>query len=607
MRPDQLLSAFEMKECMLIFDKSPSAMKIWLAELAKEHWFLGIHLLSWAMLCCYYIFFYNPPHSESGWCGAYHLPPVFLALFPAFLVVLVFLAGNLLDDYTLPLQATAAIYPLFFILAFECGVIFFTFNYASISQDWHKLTGLIVLSAFFVLGLIIVNSLLSTWRHLSKKPKEVSIRSDVDLVEIKRQEKEQMRKNMEYHKKVAERKAARAKKGNVTENSSTLKAQDSVYTDWKPELQSFYKSYIEPYAKGMKNIGVFGAVVKIIKILDLYGNQPSISNDKEAKGYKNDPKGQAKLEVFKKVTLLEHSINTVEAMIEDRKKNEPGYKNRMEVFLFCGLGHDLGKIGKLKAEHANFKEADHWVVSKQIMEEIIPDNYNPKKDVLRAVGNHHNFVDRDQKMDCILKDADQTARAREMKKYAPLTKTINDPSDGEEPIANDKSQTEAQSVKIPKYRKLNLDWLDKEQMFSIIGEKINVFQGYHHDAFFYKGIVYVQPSFICNTIGALAGPHDMKIATNCNEQQMSRDIAWSFRQDIKEFILDKIGDNYIGQRYRIVLNNGKKMKALCYIPIKIDAFSDEIEMATKKRRKDNRVADMIVDVEVAAKAKSTTR
>jgi hypothetical protein len=52
MRPDQLLSAFEMKECMLIFDESPSAMKIWLAELAKKQlvprhspFFLGSALL----------------------------------------------------------------------------------------------------------------------------------------------------------------------------------------------------------------------------------------------------------------------------------------------------------------------------------------------------------------------------------------------------------------------------------------------------------------------------------------------------------------------------------------------------------------------------------
>lgn len=440
------------------------------------------------------------------------------------------------------------------------------------------------LRAAIIAGCIacVIVIVIAIWGVSGRDSDDVLAQRRLDLFMKQREE----RNNQIYLKKLY------SDKPSITQIHQETKVKLTMPADLQPELNEFVQQYVAPYAKVLAKLGLLEPIIRILKMLQAYGDQPSVGDpDAVIHRYKDTSDGKETAKLLAQISLTEHSINTAKIMFEALKKESPNYRIEIGKNFICGLGHDLGKIEALRGKIKQYKKSDHWLASKQILNEIIPDSCPTKDEMLSAVVNHHGQGD--TALENRLINADRTARSQELKKVAPLLDI--DEETPEKKIA-DKEKTKPGGTNPSRHEIVDLSDIDMERCLSIIGEKINVFNGKRHEAILIKGIAYVHPSLISKTIGMLTS--NGMIREHCADPAKVRDVEFSFRQLIDEHIPNKIGKNYTGQRYRVILEDGEALNPAFFMPIKISAFPDHIIGQAEERRRNNDFGSRIKKVEV---------
>ncbi len=363
------------------------------------------------------------------------------------------------------------------------------------------------------------------------------------------------------------------------------------YLKWKhPEMETFVSDYVNPYTAILREINVFDAIIKLLDMLDKEGHCSSIARrykdlktDNGAKDLEAAEWQSNQLEAYdilcKNVSLLEHTLNVASILIEKRKKESKDFQMEMGRLLIVSLGHDIGKIPSTGKAHLN---KDHFMISHNILNDILPTDYPSRDEILIAVRDHHFPSASSGTLLNNLKMADHKARQLELKKYGykPIT---------EEPECKSTEGLKAeitQNSHKPQYNMVDLSWLDLSQLLQRICDRINIVENGKYEAFSHSGIVYVYPRLIakyaCDLAIQAARPEIM--AYMANEENMSC-LEFALRQALSEHIPDKlIGVGYIGRKFQIMTQDGTLLNPGFYIPLKITAFKQASSTEIERRK-----------------------
>jgi len=193
-----------------------------------------------------------------------------------------------------------------------------------------------------------------------------------------------------------------------------------------PEIEIFYMEYTHPYLEILKQINVFEGIMRLLELLDREGGCSSIAKwflnsknktgkpDLEANEWRSH-KQEAYEILSKNVSLREHALNVAKLLIEKRKKESKDFIMEMGRLLFVSLGHDIGKIPSINCINQG---KDHFIISYEILNDILPLDYPSRDEILAAVRDHHypNTTSSNALLK-LLKTADHQARQQELKKY----------------------------------------------------------------------------------------------------------------------------------------------------------------------------------------------
>ncbi|MFH1672874.1 MAG: hypothetical protein ABIF87_05565, partial [Pseudomonadota bacterium] len=130
---------------------------------------------------------------------------------------------------------------------------------------------------------------------------------------------------------------------------------------------------------------------------------------------------------------------------------------------------------------------------------------------------------------------------------------------------------------------VDLSWLDKDKLLSMIEKQINIIRNNQFRAFSMRnGLVYVWLDTITSIVQELASQSNH---TDVLTEQ-KRNIELSVRQMLDEFIPDFIGKGYPGARFRLLDKDGRILGVGLYMPIKVEAFNMSIsEIESRKTGK----------------------
>ena len=320
------------------------------------------------------------------------------------------------------------------------------------------------------------------------------------------------------------------------------------------EIADFYQTRLAKYIETALYSEVIGksldAIIKILLLLDLEGNCPSIV----------DRKGDPELdsygsfyELLRKVSLRVHSLNVAEECVTILTQQ---YKEPEFMFgrvLVAALGHDLGKIDKFSkgSTGLGYSLGYHPNVSAAIVEPFLAD-VNGKEEILSAIRDHHHNSSANPLLQ-IIREADRRAREREI------------------------SALTGRAVIDPKM----LSWIKPEELLEEIEKSINVTNtGGHFDAFSHKGIVYVPPFVISKAVILLCKKYDVLLGDKTDCKTLEVAVVHS---QLKEFWAEEIGDGYPA-RVCNVKQKEEKPKRLTLTPLKSEAF--KTPLAELEQRKD---------------------
>lgn len=376
-----------------------------------------------------------------------------------------------------------------------------------------------------------------------------------------------------------------------SDNHPCAMDHDSQCLKWKhPDIGMFYREYVEPYARLLRRIDALDAVVELLILLDDEGHCPSIA------GRCGQPGPAAKatdLEVSRwqsvrhnaydilheNVSLREHSLNVASIIIEQRKKEGKDFQMELGRLLIVSLGHDIGKIPGKSTGHAG---KDHFLVSRDVLDGILPADYPSRDEILAAVRDHHFSSASGGALLKNLKTADHKARQMELKKYgceatiAPSSITTA----SRHPTKPDRTSRQ------PRYASVDLSWLELSQLLQLVAARINVVENGKYEAFSHAGIVYVYPRLLaqCACHLAMQAGRMEVVAHMATEEKMGA-LTYAIRKALDGHIPDKlIGAGYIGRKFQIVDGNAACMNPGFYLPLKISAFTPVSPSRIEKRK-----------------------
>ena len=379
-----------------------------------------------------------------------------------------------------------------------------------------------------------------------------------------------------------------------------------------PEIDSFYKSYVIPYAEILIQLNAYEGTIKLLKMLDRQGHCSSIAKkypDSKTKTGKPDleadewmTRRQEAYEILSQnVSLCEHTINVATFMIEKRKKESKDFVMEIGRLLLVSLGHDIGKIPSINCIN---RGGDHFIISHEILNEILPADYPSRDEILAAVRNHHYpNVTSSSALLKYLKTADHLARQQELKTYGYQIQNL---------ITDEKRKTIPENVpdkNFPKYDPVDLTWLDVTQLLEQVGDRINVVKNGEYQAFSHSGIVYVYPVLLARLVCDLAvrAGYMHILAYSANRERME-DLMYAIRRVLDDHIPDDmVGPEFIGRRFQIITKEGRALKPGFYIPLKALCFNMNFFPEIEKRKKNSPVLQSIRFVNVFIPSKSSAK
>ena len=360
-----------------------------------------------------------------------------------------------------------------------------------------------------------------------------------------------------------------------------LKHQNQTSKWINSEIKSFYKDYINPYIDILKQINAYDGIMRLLGLLDREGDCSSITKwfpssknktakpDLEADEWRSHQQEAYEI-LSKKVSLLEHTLNVAKGLIEDRKKESKDFVMEMGRLLFVSLGHDIGKIPSINCLN---KGKDHFIISYEILNEILPLDYPSRDEILAAVRDHHYpNASSSNILLKLLKAADHQARQQELKKYGYQIVGL----ESDEKIKTPTPENSSDKY-IPKYNPVDLSWLDVSRLLDLTSDRINVVKNGQYEAFSHSGIVYVFPVLLARLVCdfAIEAGRMNVLAYSANKEKMG-DLMYAIRQLLNEHIPeDMVGPSFIGRRFQIVTKQGRALNPGFYIPLRSSAFANE--------------------------------
>ena len=354
---------------------------------------------------------------------------------------------------------------------------------------------------------------------------------------------------------------------------------------WSPVFQSFVKEYIEPHQNSLEYNNYLPCIDKILKILAGHGDCPSV-----APKYNNEKETEytqlaSSYEILKRVTLSDHTFNVVTELVESIRKKKD-YRVSIGKWLITGLGHDLGKIPEFRT--GAYVTGDHPIISRSILENILPEDLPARDDILNAVRDHH-FEAAQSEMTVALREADFKARSAEIKSIYPLAAL-------ELLQIKQHQKKEPENTGVP--HTVDLSWMNKEAFISILENKINRFENNIFRAFsMNNGMVYVWLETISEIVLDLAKRKNRTEIT----KEKPRNIEYSIRTLFGDYVPDYIGPGYAGAKFKLSDQNNKPLHFGLFLPLKAELFP--ASLADLEKRKKSRLLK-VKDVEPLIRKKT---
>lgn len=376
--------------------------------------------------------------------------------------------------------------------------------------------------------------------------------------------------------------------GKSTVNKDKIDMENKSHTlEWmNPEIDIFYKEYVKPYSEILNQLNAFDGTMRLMEMLDREGHCSSIAKrypDSKNKAGKSDleanewmTRQQEAYDILSNnVSLREHTLNVAKCMIEKRKKESKDFIMEIGRLLLVSLGHDIGKIPSINCINQG---KDHFIISQEILNEILPVDYPSRDEILSAVRDHHYpNASSSKTLLRYLKTADHLARQQELKKYGYQIQSLK---------ADNKEETVSENASnkhIPQYDPVDLTWLDVSKLLDLVSDRINVVNKGEYEAFSHSGIVYVYPVLLARLVCDLAmqAGHMHILAYSANRERMG-DLMYAIRQVLNAHIPeDMVGPSFIGRTFQIVTKQGKALNPGFYIPLKSSAFLKAKEQKQK--------------------------
>ena len=335
-------------------------------------------------------------------------------------------------------------------------------------------------------------------------------------------------------------------------------------------IDPFFSQHIEPYKQVLQYNEYYNSVLDVLTDLDKYGDCSSVVRDGSKSAY---ARSENLYSLLSKISLLEHSLNVASETISIVNNGAFGQDADMRrgMLLIAALGHDLGKIPELQ-ENPNYTTGDHPIISQAELSRIMPDSVPERQKILDAVRDHH--LRSKEFLTLIIKKADQQARAKEAKTLLPPQE---DKVQEHTPVSNIASNQNILNDRIP--AQTDLSWMDMGILMKRIEERINMVHENKFSAFSMRdGMVYVMLEMISSIVYDLAeAKNRLEIIT-----EPKRNIEYTVRVLLKQYIPPDIGPSYSGRRYNLYYSN-KTIRQGFYMPIKAEAFNITISEMEKRK------------------------
>lgn len=394
------------------------------------------------------------------------------------------------------------------------------------------------------------------------------------------------------------------------QNSRALAFRDSV-------LQGSW------FAKSPQQKDVCG---HILKLLDQEGNCPSVVN------LKGDVEGswdENTYQILARTTLLDHSLNVAEHVVQLLQENESGHVTPDTVI--AALGHDLGKLESVRGYL--YSVGEHPLTAGRPLGVIPGFKTLPKKEeILRAIKHHHKRPS--GLLGKTLKKADQLARQKELEEgivamddSESITDNRQSPTSREQDITkqkqeqaqapqlkneipgnaaaawqaqsdiygdNEVEQPDISQTEIPKLMDISA-WFDAEDFLNQLRPYINKMFGRRFMAFSMPdGHVYFQTKVLEEVARKQAERAGcMEIATMGHKDPTMRQvlltIVHQLRRETDIIARGLIKDNFFGGYFTVTRKTGKNMTGY-YTPFHAEAFGSIAEMEQNK-------SDMLRDIQ----------
>jgi hypothetical protein len=337
---------------------------------------------------------------------------------------------------------------------------------------------------------------------------------------------------------------------------------------WQNEsIACFYTEYVAPFSKTLCQLGLLGVVIKILQILEIRGDAPSVCEHDQTDRKRWDER----FRLLAKISVRRHSLNVAAELMCTRQKRDPEFAGLSGRLLVAGLGHDLGKIPYYRG-----KERDHQTASRNILADIIPAGHPSRREILEAIWNHHYARKGSNPIADRLRQADQQARSKELA----MLRAVKAKSGTMIAVEKNPEQT--------KSRGLDLSWLTANELLDAVAAQINVVDakgGYAGFSCPRSGLAYIQVEALYQSVVALAMQTDHpEVMAYGGLQGQKNALLLQVRTLLGKAVSDKIGKSFIGQKYRIVTTESRKLNPGLYLPIKIEAFKTPVwEFEARKK------------------------
>ena len=323
---------------------------------------------------------------------------------------------------------------------------------------------------------------------------------------------------------------------------------------------------------------------QILSLLDKESSCPSVVN------IKGDVEGgwdENTFQILAKTTLLHHSINVAEQLVQLHSENEAYHV--IPDTMVAALGHDLGKLKSMQGYL--YSLGDHPMAAGRPLSGIDEFNKLPRKtEILQAIRLHHKMPK--GLLGTTLKKADQLARQKELEENSlaieetepkPKKNVTTDSGaatwQAQEDIYGEAGTISRRKVKSKAPVSMDISaWFDAALFLEALKPHINKMYGRQFFAFsMSNGYVYFQAKVLEDIARQQAEKAGcMEIVTMAKRDTSMRNVLYTIVHQLRtehDVIADGlIKDGFFGGYFSVTRKIGKPMKGF-YTPFHAEAFA----------------------------------